>query len=426
MESTPYKGLSADEVLRRREQYGTNALVTHQKQSAVLVFLNEFRNPITIVLLGAALIALATGASVSGGLIICIVLISAILDFAISYRSQKAAQALAKRVSPKALVMRDGQQVTVPREAIVPGDIVVLAAGSIIPADGTMVTSETLFINEAALTGESLPVEKRNGESVYMGSDVVSGEGIMEVTAIGRQTKFAAIALLLTERERPSEFERGIRRFSVFLTRVIIILVICIFLINASLKHDIISSLIFSLALAVGLTPDLLPVIIAINLSRASLRMSTKGVIVKKLSAIENFGSMDILCTDKTGTLTEGTIVLVKYLDGAGATSEQVLEAAYVSSVLKGAAKTPLDAAIVAREAFPIERYKKINEIPFDFDRKRDTMVVGREGAAPLVITKGAPEAVLGICKITPEARAQAQTLFESLSGDGYRVIAVA
>jgi Mg2+-importing ATPase len=296
----------------------------------------------------------------------------------------------------------------------------------VIPADGIVRASGTLYVNESALTGESLPVEKRIGDSVFMGSGVVSGEGILEVMVIGRSTKFAHIALLLTEKERPSEFERGIRRFSILLTRVILILVIVIFLINAFMKHDILSSLIFSLALAVGLTPDLLPVIIAVNLSRASLRMAKKGVIVKKLSAIENFGSMDILCTDKTGTLTEDRIVLVKYVDGTGATSQQVLEAAYISSVLKGSAKTPLDAAIIEGDTFPTDVYEKVHEIPFDFERRRDSMIVRKGTAEPELITKGAPEAVLGVCRIDTAANTAALALFEALSAEGYRVIAVA
>jgi Mg2+-importing ATPase len=426
MDTSAYQGLTNDEVVIRQNNFGPNILVTGKKQSAFFIFLQEFKNPLVLVLLAAAIIALATGATASGALIVGIVVVSSVLDFTISYKSQKAAQALAKRVSPRATVIRNGQSITVLHEAIVPGDIVTLSAGSVIPADGTIVVSGTLYLNEAALTGESLPVEKKVTDTVYMGSGVVSGDGVMEVVTIGRETKFATIALMLTQKERPSEFERGIRHFSLLLTRVIIILVVCIFLINAYLKHDILSSLIFSLALAVGLTPDLLPVIIAVNLSRASIRMSKKGVIVKKLSAIENFGSMDILCTDKTGTLTEGTIVLVKYLDGAGTTSENVLEVAYVSSMLKGGAMTPLDRAIIAREIPTIKTYHKIDEIPFDFERRRDTMIVAREGMAPLLITKGAPEAVLGACTISVSEKKVAEQLFETLSQEGYRVIAVA
>ncbi len=426
MDTSTFHGITNSDAVVRAEKFGRNILVTERKQSAVITFLAEFKNPLVLVLLTAAVIALSTGATVSGILIIGIVVVSSILDFVISYKSQKAAQALASRVSPKATVIRDGVVVSIPHETIVPGDIVVLAAGSVIPADGIIRASGTLYVNESALTGESLPVEKRVGDNVFMGSGVVSGEGVLEVMVIGRSTKFASIALLLTEKEQPSEFERGIRRFSILLTRVILILVIIIFLINAYLKHDILSSLIFSLALAVGLTPDLLPVIIAVNLSRASLRMAKKGVIVKKLSAIENFGSMDILCTDKTGTLTEDRIVLVKYVDGAGATSQQVLEAAYISSVLKGSAKTPLDTAIIEGETFATDTYEKVHEIPFDFERRRDSMIVRKGMNEPQLITKGAPEAVLGVCRIDTAAKTVALALFESLSAEGYRVIAVA
>ncbi len=426
MDTSTFAGLTTDQVARERKTSGSNALVTRRTQSATKTFLMEFKNPLVIVLSGAALIALVTGATVSGVLIIAIVLVSSVLDFAISYKSQKAAQLLASRVSPKAMVVRDGVSVMISHAEIVPGDIVMLSAGSVIPADGKIVATETLFINESALTGESLPVQKNIDDEVYMGSGVVSGQGVLQVVATGYKTKYAHIAALLTEKERPSEFEQGIRKFSLLLTRVIIILVICIFLINAYLKHDLITSLLFSLALAVGLTPDLLPVIIAVNLSRASLRMAKKGVIVKKLSAIENFGSMDILCTDKTGTLTEDKIVLVKYIDANNTTSDEVLLSAYVSSVFKGAAKTPLDEAIISREAFPIETYSKVHEIPFDFERKRDTMIVAREGLKPLLISKGAPEAVLAVCESSVDSDTKSMQLFHDLSQEGYRVIAVA
>jgi Mg2+-importing ATPase len=419
-----YPGLTSEQVLTIRKQSGSNLLSTQRKQSALFTFLQEFKNPLILVLLAAAIIALATGSTVSGFLIIAIVIVSSVLDFGISYRSQKAALALANRVSPKAHVIRDGKDTTIAHEELVPGDIVVLDAGNIIPADGVIKDSSTLYLNESALTGESLPVMKQTGESVYMGSGVVSGQGVVEVVTIGRNTKFAGIALLLTEKEQPSEFERGIKSFSLLLTRVIVILVVIIFLINAYLKQDVASSLIFSLALAVGLAPDLLPVIIAVNLSRASIRMSKKGVIVKKLSAIENFGSMDILCTDKTGTLTEDKIVVVKYLNTDGMTSESVLEAAYVSSMLKGTAQTPLDHAIIEHERFSIDAYKKIHEIPFDFERRRDTMVVAKGEGDVLLISKGAPEAILSACTSGDTTRTHEQ--FEALSREGYRVIAVA
>lgn len=419
-------GLTKAEVSQKQSQFGLNTLVTRQKQSAFLTFLQEFKNPLILVLIGAAIIALGTGATISGILIIAIVFVSSILDFVISYKSQRAAEALANKVSAKARVLRNGVEIKISTDQIVPGDIVVIDAGNVVPADGKVVASDTLYINESSLTGESLPLEKKIEGEVYMGSAVVSGNGLIEISQTGAQTKFAKIALLLTNTQRPSEFERGVRRFSILLTRVIIILVICIFLINAYLKHDILSSLIFSLALAVGLTPDLLPVIIAINLSRASIRMSKKGVIVKKLSAIENFGSMDILCTDKTGTLTEDKIVLVKYLNADGDVSNDVLEAAYVSSVLKGSVQTPLDEAILAREKFFIEKYSKISETPFDFERKRDTIVIEDGNQKPYLITKGAPEEVLKVCLISIAEKQKVEGLFETLSKDGYRVIAVA
>lgn len=427
MQTAELKGLSPEEVSGRLEKFGLNTLITTKPKSIFSSFLNGFKNPLIILLLIAAAISLATGSFVSGVLIIVIIFVSIILDFVISYKSQKAAFALAATVSPKTKVIRSGTIKVVAHEEIVPDDLIVLEAGSIVPSDGVVLQSETMYANEAALTGESLPVEKDVGAEVYMGSGVVSGEGVMKATLTASRTKFASLVLTLSQKERPSEFESGIKKFSLLLMRVILVLVILIFLINAYLKHDIFTSLIFSLALAVGLTPDLLPVIIAVNLSRASLRMSKKGVIVKKLSAIENFGSMNVLCTDKTGTLTQGTIVLVKYLNAQGESSTTVLEAAYVSSILKGTIKTPLDEAVVAHQEFKIDDYTKIAEIPFDFERRRDTLVVSRKNQESLLlITKGAPEEIFKVCLIDQSTQNQAQNIFDQLSQEGFRVIAVA
>lgn len=272
----------------------------------------------------------------SGILIMTIVIISSVLDFVVSYKSQKAAETLAARVSPKVRVIRDGTVSSIESKELVPGDMVMLAAGNVVPADGVMVESCQLFTNESSLTGESLPIEKPVTFEVYMGSGVVSGEGVMQVTQTGRHTKFADIVSLLSVKETSSEFEKGIKSFSLLITRIVLVLTICIFIVNVVFKHDIVSSLTFSLALAVGITPELLPMIIAVNLSWASIRMSKKGVIVKKLSAIENFGSMDILCTDKTGTLTEDRISVVKYVNIDGHQSEEVIESAYLTSSMRG------------------------------------------------------------------------------------------
>lgn len=421
-----FPGISQSQVDGLQVRYGKNTLIEREQQSAFATFLQEFKSPLIIILLVAACIALLTGATMSGILIMTIVIISSVLDFVVSYKSQKAAETLAARVSPKVRVIRDGTVSSIESKELVPGDMVMLAAGNVVPADGVMVESCQLFTNESSLTGESLPIEKPVTFEVYMGSGVVSGEGVMQVTQTGRHTKFADIVSLLSVKETSSEFEKGIKSFSLLITRIVLVLTICIFIVNVVFKHDIVSSLTFSLALAVGITPELLPMIIAVNLSWASIRMSKKGVIVKKLSAIENFGSMDILCTDKTGTLTEDRISVVKYVNIDGHQSEEVIESAYLTSSMRGGVRTPLDEAIVQYQAFPVTHYKKRDELPFDFERRRDSLVVSLPNGTDMLITKGAPEGVMDASTMAPEQRAKAMALFESLSSEGYRVLAVA
>ncbi len=418
-------GLSEGQVVDIQSRIGKNSLSFDKKQSALGTFFEEFKSPLTIILLLAAITSLAIGSTISGILIIIIIFVSALLDFSVSYKSQKAASLLAKRVSPKTIVIRSGKELNIESIDIVPGDIVKLFAGSVVPADGTIVSSCDLYVDESSLTGESLPVIKATEMNVYMGSGVISGEAFIRISAIGHSTKFASIVSLLSVKERKNEFEKGIRSFSFLITKIVIILCICIFLINVVFKQDILSSLLFSLALAVGVTPELLPMIIAVNLSRASIKMSKQGIIVKKLSSIENFGSMDILCTDKTGTLTENKIVVVEYLDINGNQSDSVIETAYINSQLLTNNKTPLDAAIIEHQVFSIDKYKKINEIPFDFERKRDSLIVQIDNKQ-ILITKGSPEDILNVSDISKEDREKAILLFEKLSKDGYRVIAVA
>ncbi|MEI6022397.1 MAG: magnesium-translocating P-type ATPase [bacterium] len=419
------QGLSSIEATKKQKQFGKNEFVQREHQSAVQSFFVEFKSPLNLVLLAAAAISFFTGATTEAILIFCIIVASSSLDFIISYKSQKAAELLAKRVLSQTRVYRDGVSVVLPITEIVVGDIVVLAAGDVIPADGKLISSSSLYVNESSLTGESVPVQKNSIDLVFMGSGVVSGSAEVEIVAIGQDTKFGDTVHLLSNKEQKNSFEKGIQQFSMLITKIAILLCVVLFVVNAVLKHSVADSVLFSLALAVGIVPELLPMIVAVNLSRASIRMSKKGVIVKKLSAIENFGSMDVLCTDKTGTLTEDNIAVVEYVDMHNNSSDEVLRLAYINSALHTATKTPLDDAIIEKESFDIQKYSLITQLPFDFDRKRDSLVVQSEGVIEC-ITKGAPEAVFSVCTMSDADKDTAQKLFIDLSTQGYRVLAIA
>ncbi|MFA6325489.1 MAG: HAD-IC family P-type ATPase, partial [Candidatus Paceibacterota bacterium] len=369
------KGLTNKDVLERLKKYGNNAIVSRTPQSPFFVFLNEFKSPLVLLLMGASFVSLVTGSYTSAIMIIIIIIISSVINFFVSYKSEKATELLLKKVALKTVVIREGKEEKILASGLVVGDIIIIEAGNVVPADGVIKEGHDLFVNESSLTGESLPIEKNVDNFVYLGSSVVTGCVCVEITATGKNTKFFKIVSMLEERERTGEFERGIKNFSFLIAKVVILMVVVIFFTNALLKHDVLQSLIFALAIAVGVTPELLPMIIALNVSRASLKMEHHGVIVKKISAVENFGSMDVLCTDKTGTLTEDKITLVKYLDLDGKDSEEVLKFAYINSTSHSGTKSPLDKAIAEYRDFDISSYEKIEETPFDFERKRDSIV---------------------------------------------------
>ncbi len=431
MKQKPSIGLSSAEAARLLKQYGPNEIVERKKLSALADFLLRFKNPLIIILLAAAIISSFFGEWQSSVIIIVIVIVSTFLDFFNTYRSHRAAEALKQKVMITAAVTRDGKLQEVPLHNLVPGDIVTLTPGDLVPADGEVINSKDFFLNESSLTGESFPVEKAPGMPLLMGSSVTTGDGFMLVTATGTQTKYSHIAESLVSRERVTEFDRSIKDFSYLIMKMTMLLVIIIFFINALLKHSLIESFLFAAALAVGLTPELLPVIISLNLSKGSLSMAKRGVIVKKLSAIQNFGSMDILCTDKTGTLTEDKISLVKYVDAKGKTDELVFKYAYISSWYRSAYHNPLDEAVKEFKSIDMSNHAKFDEIPFDYKRKRDSIIVESDGKR-IMIAKGAAEELLEICteyqgqQFTPEARQTAVQEFENFSKDGYRVLGVA
>lgn len=440
-------GLSTAEAERRLGVYGPNILGEGETIGALRGFLRLFLNPLVAVLLVSAVLSYFLGEAKGAVIISVLVMLSIILQFYHEHRSNKAAAGLRRQVAVHATVLRDGIKKDVPLTAVVPGDVVFLAAGDIVPGDGRLLTAKDLYVNEASLTGESFPAAKvavaeaRQADAltdmeyaVFMGSNVTSGLGTAVVVATGAGTEIGRIAHTLTAEPPETEFQRGIREFSLLLMRIIIVLVLAIFFINALLKQNIFESFMFAVAISVGITPELLPMIMTINLANGAVAMSRKGVIVKWLAAIQNFGSMDVLCSDKTGTLTEGEMQLVSCSGGAG--EDKVFLYAYLNSVLQSGIKNPLDVAIAAsRQPEEAKAYVKVDEVPFDFVRRLLSVVVaGPDGW--LLITKGAPESLLAKCDryadgeavrpLTDAAREEIAARFAADSERGYRVIAVA
>jgi Mg2+-importing ATPase len=445
-------GLGSDEAQQRLAQVGPNVLKTKEKVTAVGLFLNQFKSPIILILLFATGVSAVVGDWVDAVIILAIVFISAGLSFYQEYNAGNAAEKLRAQVKIQTTVLRDGQPQSIPAEEIVPGDVVLLSAGSLIPADGVVLEAKDFFVNQAVLTGETFPVEKTPGlvaaqaslaertNCVFMGSNVSSGSAHALIAQTGAATAFGQIAERLILRPPETEFERGIRRLGYLLTEVMLILVLIVFAVNVFFHKGVLDSLLFSLALAVGLTPQLLPAIININLSKGSQAMAAAGVIVRRLASIENFGSMDVLCTDKTGTLTMGVVQLDGAVNLQGQPTADVFGYAYLNAHYQTGLANPLDEAIVAQaDQWPdIDpgRYPKVDEIPYDFVRKRLSVVV-QEGEQHRLITKGALANVLAVCtrihqgegNVVPlddSHRTRIQARYTDWSSQGYRVLGVA
>ncbi|MFA5061547.1 MAG: magnesium-translocating P-type ATPase [Patescibacteria group bacterium] len=426
-------GLTTKKAKELLKRFGPNLIQYKVEHPPLVQFLLEFKNPLIFILIIAAVISFFMGEWVSSIIIILMVLLSTVLDFVNTYKSQKAANSLKEKVRVSANTLRDGKLQELPVSQLVPGDVVLLEPGDVIPADGKVIIGKDFFVDESTLTGESYPLEKLNGEVVFMGSSAVTGDAKILIEQTGKNTKFSHIAEALLKKDEMTDFDRGIQQFSYLILKVILILVVCIFLFNIITGHNsFFDAFLFALALAVGLTPELLPMIITFNLSKGSLALAKEGVIVKKLSAIQNFGSMDILCTDKTGTLTDGKIALVKYTDGLGKESDDVLLCAYINSFYETGIKNPLDNAVREFRKIKISEYKKVDEIPFDYVRRRGSIVV--DDGSRIMITKGVPEEIFKISKFYQNAnhefagKIKTETLknYESLSRDGFRVLAVA
>jgi Mg2+-importing ATPase len=377
LQSTP-RGLSGSEVRLRSKGDRSRSVHLHSHFGALRLLLAQFRSPIILILLFAAGLSFFLGEQVDALLILVIVFVSGLLGFWQERGAADAIQKLLALVQVKATVLRDGQSVLLPIEEIVAGDIVLLAAGAQIPGDGVLLESRDLYVDEAALTGESYPVEKaagvlpvstplnRRGNVLFMGTHVVSGTATMVVVRTGEATELGQVSAHLQQRPPETEFERGVRRFGYLLLEATLLLVLGIFAVNVYLHRPVLDSFLFALALAVGLTPQLLPVIISINLAHGAARMAREKVVVKRLAAIENFGSMDVLCSDKTGTLTEGVVRVHAALDVDGQPSDKVLLYAYLNATLESGFFNPIDEAIRRHQGLDVSQYRKLDEVPYD------------------------------------------------------------
>ncbi|PWR73729.1 magnesium-translocating P-type ATPase [Methanospirillum lacunae] len=440
------QGLTTEEAERQREHHGRNDIASSKKQSPILQLLEQFKNPLVLILLFAAVISLIVNEVTNAIIIISIILISVILDFFQRYKAESAAELLIKKILTRASVKRNGTEQEIPIVDLVPGDIISLKAGDMIPADARLTKTRDFFVNESSLTGEPYPVEKNDILSdvhkpiseaenyVFLGTSVISGMAEAIITKTGLSTEYGKIAKKLVERPPETEFEHGLKQFSYLMSKFVFSLVIIVFFINSLFKQDILQSLLFSVALAVGMTPELLPMILSLNMTKGAIAMSAKGAIVKHPESIQNFGSMDILCTDKTGTLTDNKIALMKHLDIGGQDNEKVLLYSYINSYFHTGLKNPLDEAIIAFQFKDTDKYQKIDEIPFDFIRRRTSVVVSGE-SGHLLITKGAPEETLAICTqiekngsvstLTEIDRKTILTLYNKQSSEGFRTLAV-
>lgn len=444
-------GLDSLEAAKRLAVQGPNLLEEPGRQRLLLELLQRFSNPLVLILLLASIVAASTGEKASFLIITTIVLLSVLIDFFQEHRAASAAEALRKRVALRVRVMRDGLIKDVPATDLVVGDVVVLSAGALVPADCRLIEQRDLFVNEALLTGESYPVEKTAHDAnvtevaestalddgVFMGSSVVSGTARALIVATGKSTHLGAIANALHKPAPPTAFTLGIRSFGLLIVRLSLLLVLFVLLINLLLDRPPVESFLFALALAVGLTPELLPMVVSITLARGAVRMSRAQVIVKRLSAIHDLGSMDILCSDKTGTLTEAHIKLVREVDISGRDSSDVLQWAHVNAAFETGLKSPLDDAILQAASVDLAAWRKIDEVPFDFERRR-VSILAEAGGRRFLVVKGAPEDVLKhsstvrmvgsetAMPLDERAKAVAQSTLEQLGDEGFRLLGVA
>jgi P-type Mg2+ transporter len=453
LQSSP-SGLSQEEAERRLAEHGLNEVAQKKQQPVIVRFLASFKNPLIVLLLGLAAISYLTGDLKATIVISAMVVLSVVLRFLQELNADRAAEKLKAMVSTMATVVRDGTQREIPLQQLAPGDVIHLAAGDMVPADVRLLAAKDLFLNQAALTGEALPVEKGTGVApadaknaleqanvCFLGTSVESGTATAVVVSTGSETYFGTLARSIVEQVPVSSFDKGISRFTWLMIRFIVVMVPLVFIVNGISKHNWLEAFLFALAVAVGLTPELLPMIVTVNLSQGAIAMSRRKVIVKRLNAIQNLGAMDILCTDKTGTITLGRVILEKHLDIDGRESRHVLNYAYLNSVYQTGLRNLLDEAVLRHEeldeALQIEQnYRKIDEIPFDFVRRRMSVVVEQRHGQHILICKGAVEEIAALCTrvevggqmlpLSADHRAAIERQVHELNSDGFRVILLA
>lgn len=441
------QGLSEEQARQAFKKYGPNRIQDTDQPGVLSILIGILANPLVLVLLLASGVSAALGESTNAIIIVAILSLSSALEFSQTYRSSQAAARLRQAVAVTALVQRSGRFREIPLEEVVPGDVLGLSAGTLIAADALLLSSKDLSVVESALTGESLPAEKRvetpepgqndlaqAHNAVFMGTSVLSGTGQALVVHTGPRSEFGKVAQKLQKAKPTTEFERGIHAFGLLIMRTVTVLVAFVFLSCLYLHRSALESLLFAVALAVGLTPEFLPMIISVTLAAGAARLAKEKVIVKRLSALENLGSVDILCSDKTGTLTLGEIKLELYVDLLGEKAPEVLHWAALNSSMQSGISSPLDRAVLAHDHPDHKQYQKVDELPFDFERRRLSVVVdGPEGR--WLVTKGAPESVHPLCgqyqkgdrrlPMDEAARARLHQTFEDLSRQGYRVLSV-
>jgi Mg2+-importing ATPase len=441
---TGLDGLSAAEASARLLAHGPNTVRERRPSSRLDVLARQLRSPLLLLLVFAAGASAVTGEWIDATIVLTIVFATVAVGYSREYRAQTAALALRARLRVQTSVRRDHQTLQVPLEGVVPGDVVLLSAGSLVPADAIVIEAADFFVNQAVLTGESFPVQKEPGvvtasadlagrtNCVFMGTNVRSGTARCLIVATGPATAFGAIAHRLTLRAPDTEFDRGIRRFGYLLTSAMLVMVLLVFVVHMFAHRPPVETLLFAVALAVGLSPELLPAILSVNLARGAQMMARGGVLVRRLNAIQNLGGMTVLCTDKTGTLTEGVVQLEGAYDAGGQPSTDVLVLAGWNAALETGVASPLDDAIAGARHADLTGVAKLAEIPFDFVRKRVTVIVRTDAGARL-ITKGAVEQILKVCTLATdgatlggEARAAIMRRYEEWTGGGTRVLAVA
>ncbi len=451
---TTLHGLTDDEVESRLEQYGHNEVAREKRTSPLKRLFDILANPLSILLIILAVITALTGGGISVYIILFMVVLGAVLRFFQEQRADNAAQDLQEMVSTTATVMQEGSRKEVALKDIVPGDLIFLSAGDMVPADVRLVTAKDLFVSQSALTGESLPVEKSAGVAdpsmtdalampnlCFMGTNVETGSATAVVIQTGKDTYFGALASSVVGQRVMTSFDKGVNGFTWLMIKLMFIMVPAVFLINGLLRHNWMEAFLYALAVGVGMTPEMLPMIVTVNLGQGAVAMSHKKVIVKRLNAIQNFGAMDVLCTDKTGTITQGRVVLEKYVNILGQEDEHILDVAFLNSYYQTGLKNLMDVAILehtdkTRDLVQENSHHKVDEIPFDFVRKRMSVVVSDGGGSDVLVSKGAVDELLALCtsvkvngdttEFTSDKRDSVLQFVSDLNAQGFRVLALA